>query len=417
MLAPRSTPTELALPYRERCYAAGRKLVADMDPILPELAGRALETEALGRMPDASMKTMVEAGVFRALTPRRWGGLEVDPAAFYEMTMKVASACGSSGWIAGLVGVHSWQLALMSERMQEEFWGDGPDTRGSSSYMPVGKVTSVVGGFRLSGCWSFSSGIDHSNWALLGSVVRDAGPAEFRTFLVPKSDFIIDHESWQVSGLKGTGSKALTVSDALVPEYRTHRLTDLHGGTNPGFATNDGALYRLSWMSVFYSAISAAAVGAAVGGLQAFLEDAKTRISPNTGAAAADNLFLHLRLANALGRVESVRRRLLGDWSELFDALCRAEQPSRRDWARNRFWGADTTAESYQALSEVFETAGGGGIYSDRPLQRFFRDIMAMRNHPTATRERFAQIYVAYEMGLNLPPFDASTMATLAIHG
>src|SRR5258708_9058371 len=119
MLAPRSTPTEHALPYRERCYAAGRKLVADMDPILPELAGRALETEALGRMPDASMETMIGAGVFRALTPRRWGGLEVDPASFFEMTMKVASACGSSGWIAGPVGVHSSPLPPSDQHLQE----------------------------------------------------------------------------------------------------------------------------------------------------------------------------------------------------------------------------------------------------------------------------------------------------------
>jgi 3-hydroxy-9,10-secoandrosta-1,3,5(10)-triene-9,17-dione monooxygenase len=283
LLNPRSAPTELALPYRERCHAAGRKLVADMVPILPELASRAAETEALGRMPDVSMETMIGAGVFRALTPRRWGGLEVDPAAFFEMTMTVAGACGSSGWIAGLVSVHSWQIALMSERMQTEFWHDSPDTRASSSYMPAGKVLSVPGGFRLSGRWGFSSGIDHSDWALLGAVVRDSGPLEFRTFVVPRSDFIIDHESWNVAGLKGTGSKALAVDGAFVPEYRTHRVSDVYQGTNPGCATNDGALYRLSWMSIFYSSISAAAVGAASGGLQAFLEDAKTRISPNTG--------------------------------------------------------------------------------------------------------------------------------------
>lgn len=411
------TATELALPYRERCTAAGRKLVADMAPILPELARRAAEAEALGRMPDAAMAAMIDAGVFRALTPRRWGGSEVDPTSFFEMTMKAASACGSAGWVAGLVSVHSWQIALMDERMQAEFWGEGPDTRASSSYMPVGKVTSVPGGFCLSGRWSFSSGIDHSDWVLLGAMVCDSGPREFRTFAVPSRDFTIDHESWNVTGLRGTGSKTLTVSDAFVPDYRTHRVTDVYRGSNPGFAVNDGALYRMSWMSIFYSAISAAAVGAATGALQAFIDDARTRVSPNTGAAAADNVFLHLRLANALGRVETVRRRLLGNWSELFDTVCRGETPTQHDWARNRFWGADTTAESYQAVSELFEAAGGGGIHADRPLQRFFRDLMAMRNHPTAMRERFAQIYVAHEMGLALPAFDASTMATLAVHG
>ena len=87
--------TELALPYRDRCTAAGRKLVADMDPILPELARRAPDAEALGHMPDATMAAMIDTGVFRALTPRRWGGSEVDPASFFEMTMKAASACGS----------------------------------------------------------------------------------------------------------------------------------------------------------------------------------------------------------------------------------------------------------------------------------------------------------------------------------
>ena len=404
--------------YAERAYAAGREFVAGIEAILPGIAERAMETELLGRAPDANIQAMADAGMFRALVPVRHGGLEIDPASYMAGITQIGTACGSSGWIAGLVSVHAWQIALMAEQMQQEFWQDGPDARASSSYAPTGKVRTVEGGFMISGRWDFSSGVEHSRWAILGAVVRDAqeGP-EFRSFVVPAHDFTIDEGSWQVMGLSGTGSKSITINgEAFVPDYRTHRLIDQHLGTDPGLTVNTGALYRISWISIFFCTIAAAAIGAASGGLNAFVRETASRVSPASGLPAVMNPYMHQRLADALLQVSTLRERTLQTWRQMFDVLCTGAAVPRLVRVRSRFEFADVTAGCYAALAGVFEIAGGNSINVHRPVQRFLRDLMAMRNHPTATREVFASVYAQAALGLVPNAFDKSSMGSLALH-
>src|SRR5262249_52640035 len=160
------------------------------------------------------------------MQPSRWGGAEVDPGIFFEAQLALATACPSTAWVMGVVGVHSWQLALFPLAAQEEVWGSDPETLVSSSYAPTGKVERVDGGYRISGRWSFSSGCDHCQWVFLGGMVppeREGAPPEMRTFLVPRSDYTIE-DNWHVAGLKATGSKDIVIVGALVPEHRTHRI-------------------------------------------------------------------------------------------------------------------------------------------------------------------------------------------------
>src|ERR1700749_4763674 len=104
-----------------------------IDALLPILRRRAAETERLGRIPDETIQLLTEAGVFRAVQPRQWGGLELDLACFYEGMIRLASACGSTGWVASVVGIHPWQIGLFAEQAQRDVWGDNPDARASSS--------------------------------------------------------------------------------------------------------------------------------------------------------------------------------------------------------------------------------------------------------------------------------------------
>src|SRR4051812_6717893 len=204
--------------------------LAGIDALLPAIRARSGETEALGQVPDDIIDELAQAHVFRALQPRQWGGLELDPATFYEGMVRIASACGSTGWVASVVGVHAWQIALFAEAAQREVWGDDPDTRAATSLAPTGTVRRMDGGFHLSGRWSFCSGIDHCTWALLGGLVPSleaSGTPEFRTFLVPRGAFDIDQQSWNVTGLAGTGSKDIVVNGTFVPAYRTHSVVDI----------------------------------------------------------------------------------------------------------------------------------------------------------------------------------------------
>ncbi|MEA2412515.1 MAG: 3-hydroxy-9,10-secoandrosta,3,5(10)-triene-9,17-dione monooxygenase, partial [Thermoleophilaceae bacterium] len=176
-------------------------VIAGIRDLLPILAERAQETEDGRRIPDESVKSLQETGFFKLLQPKPYGGYESDPVTFYTAVKLIASACGSTGWVASILGVHPWHVALFDAQAQEDVWGDDVDVRISSSYAPMGKARIVDGGFRLSGRWSFSSGCDHATWVLLGGpVVDDDGKqVDFCTYLVPIGDYAIK-DVWDTVG-------------------------------------------------------------------------------------------------------------------------------------------------------------------------------------------------------------------------
>src|SRR5260370_11124138 len=261
--------------------------------------------------------------MFRAMQPKRYGGFELDPEFFYQAITEVGAACGSSGWVFAVVGVHNWHLALFPPQAQEDVWGEDESIQLSTSLAPTGKVERVEGGFRLSGRWSFSSGCDFCGWAVLGGIEppedksgENGGPPDARTFLLPRSDYAID-DNWQVMGLCGSGSKDIVVTDAFVPEYRTHSYLDAFHLKNPGTAINDGPLYRLPFGLVFAYGLSAAAIGVAVGAIAAFREQQLGRINVRDQSRVAEDPFTQLRLAASAAENRAPRARLRSNVAEM----------------------------------------------------------------------------------------------------
>src|SRR5262249_33795831 len=157
--------------------------------LAPRLAERAEAAERPGGVPAETIREMQAAGLFRVLQPKRWGGLELDPRVFYRVQMALAEGCMSTAWIYGVIGVHNWELPLFAEAAQQEVWGKSSATLIASTYMPVGRAERVEGGWRFSGRWGFSSGIEHCEWVFLGGLLPKAGGGfEHNTFLLPKSD-------------------------------------------------------------------------------------------------------------------------------------------------------------------------------------------------------------------------------------
>jgi len=159
--------------------------------LLPALRERAPRAEQLRRLPDETFADFQEAGLFRALQPKRYGGYELDPGTLYQAVMEVGTVCGSSAWILGVIGVHNWHLAIFPAQAQEDVWGADTSLQLSTSLAPTGTVGRVDGGYRLQGRWSFSSGCDFCQWAVLGGIVPpgDSGQApDARVFLVPRRD-------------------------------------------------------------------------------------------------------------------------------------------------------------------------------------------------------------------------------------
>jgi 3-hydroxy-9,10-secoandrosta-1,3,5(10)-triene-9,17-dione monooxygenase len=261
------------------------------------LRKRCTETNELRRLPDVTWNELVQTGIVHALQPARWGGGEVDYKEFYSAISEVARAEGCAGWVAGVVGVHPWQIALYSKEAQEEVWGEDRTTTNSSSYAPTGKAERVPGGFRLSGRWFFSSGCDHCRWVNLGAIagmIETDGrqSPDFRSFLLPRKDYRID-DNWHVSGLAGSGSKDIVVDGTFVPEYRSQSHWDyVFGRALPGWDYNPGPLYRLPFGAVFFRALTASVVGAARGFLDTWLELSRSRFS--LGSKISEDPFAHV---------------------------------------------------------------------------------------------------------------------------
>jgi 3-hydroxy-9,10-secoandrosta-1,3,5(10)-triene-9,17-dione monooxygenase len=375
------------------------------------LKERAAEAERLRQLPDENIRAMTEAGIFRAVQPRQWGGLEIDPVTWFESIVRVGSACGSSGWVHGVVGGHAWYVGLYSQEAQQDVWGENRDARIASSFAATGKVERLRSGLRLTGRWRFTSGVDHCDWVALGGVIPDnvEGP-EYRVFLVPAKDFQIDQDSWHVQGLQGSGSKEVIV-DCVVPEYRTHTIEQAYSETEPGRSVNSGPLFRMPWLSMFGYAIGSAAIGMGVGALDAFIEEQRSRVSGFSHMAAADNPILNIRLAESMTLVNDARARIARTWGDFYAKSLAGEEIPAASRAQCRYEGCYAMATSLNAVLKIFEIGGGGVLNSEKRFQRYLRDLMGARNHPFAVPETWAGPYSKALLGMPPMPFNRASMA------
>jgi 3-hydroxy-9,10-secoandrosta-1,3,5(10)-triene-9,17-dione monooxygenase len=381
-------------------------VTAAVTELLPVFRQRAQEAEDRRVLPAESVKTLAETGFFRLLQPAPFGGLEADPVTFYTAVRLIASACGSTGWVASVIGVHPWQLALFPLQAQQDVWGADPDTRMSSSYAPTGRAQAVEGGHRLDGRWSFSSGCDHATWVLLGGIVTDdeGQPVDFRTFLLPASDYTID-DVWDTVGLRGTGSNDVVVDGAFVPEHRSLSFTDVTRCACPGQQVNPGSLYRVPFGSIFSYAITTPIIGMATGAYAAHVEYQRGRVRASyVGQKAAEDPFGQVRIAEAASLLDAAWAALERNMAELMTHARAGEKiplPLRLRVRRDQVTG---TGQAIRAVDLLFENSGGRALKTGTPIQRFWRDAHAGRVHAINDPERALSMFGRGEFGQDVPP-------------
>jgi 3-hydroxy-9,10-secoandrosta-1,3,5(10)-triene-9,17-dione monooxygenase len=367
--------------------------------LIPRFRERAALTEATRRLPDETWADFQRAGLLRALQPASWGGFELHPIAFYRAVMEASAACPSTGWVLGVLGVHSWQIAAFPERAQRDIWEADSTVQASSSYAPTGRIERVEGGFSVSGRWSFSSGCDFCQWVILGGSTRNPdGTPDPRSYLLPRSDYEID-DNWRVMGLSGSGSKDIVVRGAFVPEHRTHKFIDAYNRNNPGQAVNRGSLYRLAWASIFAYAIAAPAIGAAIGALDCWRDGIRERRTAYDRKLVAEDPFAQMRLAEAASEVDGARSRMLDSFDEMMRLAAEGREISVERRARLRWDAANAVRIGVHAVDLMFESSGGRAIFLDNPIQRYFRDVHAIRAHALNNPQRASRTFAMAEMG------------------
>ncbi|MBA4026143.1 MAG: crotonobetainyl-CoA dehydrogenase [Gordonia sp.] len=376
---------------------AGAEVLEKISALLPEIEQRAQECEDLRQIPDETIASLADVGFFRLLQPEQWGGYQVDPVTFYEAVRRIGSACGSTGWVSSIIGVHNWHLALFPQQAQEDVWGEDTSVRISSSYAPMGMGEVVDGGYKVNGSWAWSSGCGHAEWVVLGGpVIKNGKPVDFVSFLIPRSDYTI-RDVWHVVGLKGTGSNTIDVKDVFVPSHRMLSFRAMSTGTAPGLEKNTAPVYKMPWGSVHPSVISAPIVGMAYGAYAAHVEHQGKRVrAAYAGEKAKDDPFAKVRIAEAASDIDAAWTQLSGNLQAEYDLLVAGEEvpmelrlKARRDQVR-------ATGRAVASIDRLFENSGAHALDSDTPIQRFWRDAHAGRVHAANDAER---AYVAFGNG------------------
>jgi 3-hydroxy-9,10-secoandrosta-1,3,5(10)-triene-9,17-dione monooxygenase len=387
-------------------HAAPRynELLARAEALVPVLRERAPRAEELRRLPDETIADLHASGLFRMLQPARVGGSELPYSALCELTATIGEGDGSAAWVLANLAAHQWLLGMWHPEAQDEIWGESPDNLiGSALIFPRGRARRVDGGFRLSGRWPFSSGIDAARWNMIGAlcVDEDAGTSEARMFLLPASDYkVID--TWQVIGLIGTGSKDVEVADVFVPAYRTLSAERIKGGPNRGSELNPGTLYKLPAISLFGFAIAGVSLGIARHAIHHFTETTRTRLGVYTGRNLADLATVQVHTAEAAALADAAEAICLRDCDEATRITEAGIVPSLLQKARYRRDAAFAATLCTRAVDVLFTATGGTAIYERNPIQRAFRDVHAANGHFALSWNVNGALYGRVALGL--PP-------------
>ena len=376
----------------------------EMRPQISQFAGEAEINRQLSR---DFVEEVSDKDFFRIFLPKKFGGLEFDSATATRISLEWSSADASTGWVCGLGIVHQWLVAQFPAETHDEVWGENSSPMICGSYAPAGQMAAVDGGYRLTGEFQFSSGVDVSDWAILGVFFpahdEDSLPTPGFT-IVPKSDYRIE-DNWHVMGLKGTGSKTIVCNDLFIPEYRRVTFAELVSGRSPGYQVLESSLYRYPILSLVAYGISTPAVGALNGAVDIFLEEIGERTTRGAvvlgGNKIRDFQAIQMRVGRAVANLKAAKAMLFSqieesraavmDRGEILDVTARLD---------NRLTQAKTVELSVSGLDELFGAVGGNGIHSSQHVQRAWRDVHAISHHISFNWDALTSMYGQHLLGL-----------------
>jgi indole-3-acetate monooxygenase len=351
----------------------------DLDQAADDLAALARrlapEAEKLRRLPDELADGLRGSGLFRAGAPSTTGAAEAPPAVTLRLAETVARGDASAGWCVAIAATSSLLGGWLAAEGLTEVFGD-PDNVAAGVWAPRGAATRVDGGYRVSGRWSFCSGITHSDYLFGGCIVDGGadGGGTPRVLGLPVAELeIVD--TWKTSGLRATGSHDAIAVDVFVPESRSLWLLDA--------PTSSAALYRFPILGFFALSIAAAALGNARGALDDFKELAVHKV----GLGSSRTLAQRPATWSVVAENEASLRAARAFYYQAVDDAWRAAQsPSGEPVSvplrtALRLAATHATRSTADVVRAMYDLGGGAAIYDDSPLQRRFRDAHAATAH------------------------------------
>ena len=358
----------------------GSEYVERARKLAPQIERCADQIERERRLAEPVLDGLFEAGMFRLLLPRSLDGAEVDPVTFVTVIEEIAKADASTAWCLCQASGCSMSAAYLPPDVAFEVFGKDPRSVLAWGPGPDARAIAVDGGYRVTGMWSFASGCRHATWLgghapiyeIDGSLRRSAaGKVVERTMLIPAASAqIVD--VWHVSGLKGTGSDAFTVSDLFVPhDYSISR-------DDPAERRQPGPLYCFPAGSLYASGFACVALGIARRMLDAFRALATEKTPRGFKRPLAESAVVQSQVAQAEAQLRSARGFLLSSLEEIWRAVGSTGMLTLDQRALIRL--ASTYAiHQAKAVADMTHHAGGAtSIFIESAFDRGFRDMHAV---------------------------------------
>lgn len=379
------------------------KVVAGLDAARPVIARNAADGAAARRIPQESLDALAEAGVFRLMVPKRYGGYEGGMATLLDAGASVAEADGAAGWVVGLSQVTAWTVGLLSGKAQDDVFGASPDAIVCGSINPVGAGERVDGGYLISGRWGYVSGSLHSQWAVLGFATppEDGQPGPgLWVAVVPIEDLTL-HDTWHTAGMRGTGSNTLSCENVFVPDYRVmSHFTAMEGQYSTEFKYE--IPYHLAWFPVLTLVLTGPLLGLGQAALEHVRSSASRKgITATEFGRQADSAGFQIQLAAAALRIDSARLHAYRAADQLDQHAARKAVP---DYTTRALIRADAAAAARYvtgAVSTLVDAHGSSGFAESSPLQRIWRDARVGASHALLNHNVGLEIYGKALLGVD----------------
>ncbi len=386
--------------------------VAAARGLAPWLAEQAARIEASRCLPADVVARLAEAGMFRLTVPPRHGGLGLAPGIAWRATMALAAGCGSSAWIHGLGSANVLMIGKFGARAQDDVFGDGrpaivPMLTGGVGHGIVAER--CAGGVTLSGRWRYASGIDVASWVgLLVEIPAEGAAAGSRgephVVLVPQAAFAIDQGSWQVLGMRGTGSKDIALAPTFVPEHRWMQWATLQAGGRHPECPNPEPVYDFPLNTVFAMSVLAPTLGVALATVDEYTRIAAVRVNSGTREQALNDKLVHVELAQARATIDLLAQSLLADSDAVMRRVADGRALTLEERAALRMKFAVAARRALEVAQGLFASLGGSLLPAGTRIERQFRDLHAMASHFLLQPQYVGEAYGRLLLGLELPP-------------
>ncbi|GAB3231311.1 acyl-CoA dehydrogenase family protein [Mycolicibacterium hippocampi] len=369
------------------------------------LSERAAEAERQRRLPAETLADPATTEFVNLLVPARYGGRQAPLPAILDPVRLMAHGCASTAWTLGFYALHNWMLALFSEQAQSEAFGSRPFLA-PAPLAPTGQGVGCDGGIRLSGRWSWATGVMDGNWIIVGAL-RERVPGDQATVypvlaLLP-IDAVRIEDVWHTDGMRATGSNDVVIDDVFVPEHRLVAVADIYTGTAPGAALHDADTYR--WPMVPALALLAAmpALGSAERAAQIYTERLSQRFLAYEGVMQKDKPVASVHLGQALVRLRSLRGLLADTVGEIEGIVAAGDPVGRPVRAQARLAAAHIVHESRTVIGDLLGASGASAHFLDNPLQRIKRDVDVIGGHVVFDYDTSRELAAALTMGMAVP--------------